>query len=188
MPERSRPPKTRDVKTSRARGAVSDRTNTTGGTNKGGRPTDYKPDYNEWARKFFLLKHDATDEDLAAFLEVHPASIHRWKHDHPEFCESIKEGKDRANASVAFSLYNRAVGYDITVQKVVNGELKDCKEHIPGDVQAMRLFLSNRTHWRDKQQCELTGKDGGAIKVEEMTAEDCIRLASEHGLMPEQRQ
>lgn len=171
---RTRPPKSRDVKTSRSASVPlsQDRTKRTDKTNKGGRPSDYRIEYADLAKKFFLLKQEAKDSDLAAFLDVAESTIHLWKKQHPEFSESIQEGKERANANVAFSLYNRAVGYDITVQKVVNGELKDCKEHVPGDVQAQRLFLSNRTQWRDKQQMEHSGVDGKPIQVEDASAGD----------------
>lgn len=148
-----------------------------------GRPTEYREIYAGLAKKFFILNQEGTDADLAAFLDVAESTIHLWKQKHPKFSESIKDGKSRANAEVAFSLYKRATGYDTTVQKVVNGELQDCIEHVPGDVQAQRLFLSNRTHWRDKQAVEHSGAGGAAIQVESASALDLRALAIARGLL-----
>lgn len=153
----------------------------------GGRPTDYREEYAELAKKFFLLNKGATDADLATFLGVCEASVNNWKVAHPEFLESVKAGKEMADVEVAASLYKRAVGFEVTVQKVVNGELQDCKEYVPGDVKAMQLFLSNRTHWRDKQQLEHSGRDGAPIELAEMSAADLRRLAAKRGLLNAER-
>ena len=51
-----------------------------------GRPSKYKSEYAEQARKLCLL--GATDTDMADFFDVDEATINRWKLDFPEFCES----------------------------------------------------------------------------------------------------
>ena len=58
----------------------------------GGRPTDYRAEYAEQAEKLCLL--GATDIQLADFFDVAESTIHLWKHTHPEFSESIKDGKE----------------------------------------------------------------------------------------------
>lgn len=57
-----------------------------------GRPTKYKHEYAEQAYKLCLL--GAIDEEIAIFFDVDVATINRWKNDFPEFCESIKKGKN----------------------------------------------------------------------------------------------
>lgn len=51
--------------------------------NKGGRPTKYKPEYAEQARKYCLL--GATDAELAESFDVAEATINNWKLAHPKF-------------------------------------------------------------------------------------------------------
>lgn len=51
--------------------------------NPPGRPTDYRPEYAEHARKLCLL--GATDKDLADWFEVVESTVNLWKLAHPEF-------------------------------------------------------------------------------------------------------
>ena len=86
----------------------------------GGRPTDYKDEYCNDVYKLCLL--GATDKEIADFFEVDERTINNWKVAHPEFFQSIKKGKVKADAEVAERLYKRAVGYsfkEITYEKVV---------------------------------------------------------------------
>ena len=136
------------------------------------------------ARKFFLLNMGGKDSELAEFLDVAESTVHLWKQEHAEFSESIKDGKLRANAEVAASLYQRAVGFEVKVQKMdKQGEIVDLKEFIPGEVNAQRLFLMNRAGWRDKTSLEHSGADGGPIELAELTVGDLKKLAKERGLL-----
>ncbi len=63
-----------------------------------GRPTRYKAEYTEQAFKLCLL--GATDANLADFFEVSEKTINTWKDAHPEFLQSLKAGKDEADANV----------------------------------------------------------------------------------------
>jgi hypothetical protein len=103
----------------------------------GGRPSKYKPEYCEQAYKFCLL--GCTDVELSDFFGITERTLNRWKHDHSEFCQSLKDGKENADNEVAQSLYNKAVG---------------------GDTTAMIFWLKNRrkAQWRDKQEHEHSGK------------------------------
>lgn len=138
-----------------------------------GRPSKYKPEYCEQARKLCLL--GATDADLASFFEVNVDTIHEWKKVHEEFSDAIKKGKVQADAEVADRLYQRANGYEHwdTDIRVVNGEIvqTSVKKYYPPDTTAAIFWLKNRSkdRWRDKQDHELTGKDGAAIQTEDVT-------------------
>jgi len=77
---------------------------------KVGRPTKFKEEYCEMARKFCLL--GATDKELADLFEVSEDTITEWKKVYPEFSLSIKKGKDIADSNVADRLYQRAMGYE----------------------------------------------------------------------------
>lgn len=136
---------------------------------KRGRPTLYREDYPEQARKLCLL--GATDAELGDFFGVSEQTINAWKKEFPEFLESITRGKLLADAEVAEKLYHRALGYSHPAVKMfqAGGEIirADYTEHYPPDTQAASLWLRNRQKdkWRDKQDHEVTGKDGGDIVV-----------------------
>lgn len=127
---------------------------------KAGRPTDYRPEMAEQAFKLCLL--GATDRDLAGFFDVSEQTINAWKQAQPEFLESIKGGKERADAEVANSLYRRALGYShpavkiITVSQGANAgsvvEQVPYTEHYPPDTAAGIFWLKNRKKaaWRDR--------------------------------------
>lgn len=137
--------------------------------NKGGRPTAYRQEFCEQAYKLCLLGH--TDAELAKFFGVSEATVNNWKQDYPEFLESIKDGKEIADAEVAKSLYNRAIGYshdDVEIKVVANGDNMGSRivevpvvKHYPPDTGAAMAWLKNRQpkNWRDKQEIEVTNVD-----------------------------
>jgi hypothetical protein len=120
-----------------------------------GQPTKYKPEYCDLAHNYCLL--GATDKELAGFFDVCEATLNNWKHDFPEFLESIKSAKEDADALVAKSLFQRATGYSCKETKIAsfNGEITDTLDidkHYPPDVKAGQFWLKNRQpkKWRDK--------------------------------------
>lgn len=121
----------------------------------GGRPTLYKPEYNDQAFKLCLL--GATDKEMADFFGVDERTVNNWKESHPTFFQSVKAGKEEADAKVASSLYSRAIGYvgKKTVTANVAGVISDVKvvdEYVGPDVTAGIFWLKNRQRdkWRDK--------------------------------------
>lgn len=132
-----------------------------------GRPTSYKPEYAEQAYKFCLL--GCTDERMAELFGVHVSTIYEWKNTHTEFSESIKNGKEIADANVAKSLYHRATGYVAPDQHVavIDGSVvvTPLEKHYPPDTAAAFIWLKNRKPqlWRDKfeidQKSEVTLMD-----------------------------
>lgn len=131
----------------------------------GGRPSKFKPEFIEQARK--LCELGLTDEELAKFFDVHVATIYRWQATHPEFCEALKVGKAPADDRVERSLYHKAVGYTFDSEKIFNyqGQVVRAKsvEHVPPDTTAAIFWLCNRRkdEWRQKQ--EISGPDGAAL-------------------------
>lgn len=126
----------------------------------GGRPTLYKDEYAEQARKLCLL--GATDEELADFFEVCISTIDNWKNEKPEFLGAIKKGKAQADAEVANRLYNRALGYSHPEDKIFNngGEemIVPTIKHYPPDTTAAIFWLKNRRKqdWREKTETDIT--------------------------------
>lgn len=124
-----------------------------------GRPSKYKKEYADQAYKYCLL--GATDADLAIMFETTEQTINAWKISHPEFLESIKRGKDIADANVADRLYQRAMGYEHpeVITASYQGMIMDMKtvtKYYAPDPTAAIFWLKNRRpkSWRDKQEVE----------------------------------
>lgn len=121
---------------------------------KTGRPTKYKEEYAEQARK--LCDLGATDRQLCDFFKVAESTLNLWKLNNPSFSESLKLGKDIPDDNVKRSLYDRATGYTCLESKhhVVNGELIETmvEKHYPPDPTSMIFWLKNRKpeEFRDK--------------------------------------
>lgn len=128
----------------------------------GGRPSKYQPEYADQARKLCLL--GATDAELADFFSVCEKTINNWKDEHEGFLQSIRAGKIKADAEVADSLFRRATGEEIQLEKVVKKddgsfEAVRYKSYVPGDPTAAYKWLLNRRRqdWTDKQVVEHAG-------------------------------
>lgn len=98
-----------------------------------GRPTLYQDDYPEKVKDVCLL--GGTDKQIAEFFNVDPDTVYNWKKAHPEFDESIKLTKLKADVEVARGLYGRAKA---------------------GEAVAAIFWLKNRqpSAWRDKQDVD----------------------------------
>jgi hypothetical protein len=145
---------------------------------KGGRPSRYRAEFAEQAFNLCLL--GATDADLARAFDVSEQTVNAWKQAHPAFLESLKKGKEQADARVARSLFRRATGYSHKAVKIV-ADAKTGQEHIvpyveryPPDTTAAIFWLKNRRpeQWRDKQQLEHSGGIGAPGEFDDVTNDD----------------
>lgn len=132
-----------------------------------GRPTKYREEYVTQGYKLALL--GATDAEMAGVWGVDETTINEWKKVHPDFSQSINDGKLAADAEIAGSLYRRAKGYshpDVHISSY-EGEITitDIVKHYPPDTQAASLWLRNRqsSKWRDKQELEHAGPGGAPL-------------------------
>ena len=119
-----------------------------------GRPTKYKSEYAEQAYKLCLLGY--TDRQIASFFEVSQDTIYEWKKKHRQFSESVRRGKDIADAEVAESLFKRATGFSKEGIKQLfhyQGEVieADTTEYYPPETGAAINWLKNRQKelWRE---------------------------------------
>lgn len=137
------------------------------------RPTKYQEVYAEQARKLCLLGY--TDVELADFFEVSEATINNWKHEFPEFLESIKKGKAVADGEVAAKLFHRATGYEHPEDDIrtVDGSIviTPTVKHYAPDTTAAIFWLKNRQPktWRDKQEVEQSGDLGLTVNIKRFT-------------------
>lgn len=135
-----------------------------------GRPSKFKKEYIAQAKK--LCRLGATDNEIADFFGIEVRTLYRWKNESDEFCQSLKSGKTEADERVERSLFARALGYEhpeVDI-RVVDKEIIQTPiiKHYPPDTTAAIFWLKNRkpTEWRDKQEVEHAGKDGGPIQVQ----------------------
>ncbi len=139
-----------------------------------GRPTKYDAEYHP-LMAWSYMQQNMTIEECAEKMGFAPATLYNWAKKYPDFKEALSQGAEKTNADVEKSLFKRAVGYSARKLKVEYDADGDVIRKIAEEVQvapettAGIFWLKNRNprKWRDKQDMELTGKDGGPI----MTAE-----------------
>ena len=139
----------------------------------GGRPTKYDSE-RMLAAASRACALGATDADLAVILGVDVSTISKWKLDHPEFSEALKDAKTAADEAVEKSLYQRALGYSHEAVKIFNDDgsplVVPYTEHYPPSEVACIFWLKNRQRgrWRDKQEHEHSGEGGGPIEYSQI--------------------
>lgn len=121
-----------------------------------GRPSKYDPKLNKQVFKLALL--GAKDTQIADFLEIAESTLNKWKEEYPELMESLKKGKDQADANVSNSLYKQAIGFKRKEVKIFQYEgspvVVDYTAYYPPNATAAIFWLKNRqpSQWRDKQE------------------------------------
>ncbi|RXG93243.1 helix-turn-helix domain-containing protein [Bradyrhizobium vignae] len=77
---------------------------------KRGCPSDYLPKFADHATK--LCRLGATDAEIAEFFGKDERTINRWKIDHPDFCQVLKDGKllEAGFVEITFKLKHRELG------------------------------------------------------------------------------
>ena len=147
-----------------------------------GRPTKYDDEYDRQARELCLL--GATNPELARFFEVATSTVDKWISEKPSFSGAVKEGRGVADARVADSLYQRALGYSHPEEKLFQYEghviRVETVKHYPPDTAAAFIWLKNRRPdlWRDKQELKVEFPDGPL----EVTVTHRVIRATEHDL------
>ena len=112
----------------------------------------------------------ATNEKLADFFGVSGKTIDNWIRDVPEFLRALKKGRDDADARVADSLFNRALGYKHRAVKIFQAGGTTIEhaytEHYPPDPTSCIFWLKNRqpAQWRDKPVQEDSEKSDEMLK------------------------
>lgn len=117
----------------------------------------------------------AKDTEIADVFGVSEVTLNNWKSKHPEFLQSLREGKTVADAEVAERLYQRAMGYehpedDIRTVSIAGGGseivITPTIKRYPPDTTAGIFWLKNRQRdkWRDKVETGITDNEGKDVK------------------------
>ena len=123
------------------------------------RPTVFEIAHIETARAMSF--GGATDREVAEYLGVDESTVHRWKHEHPEFAAALTIGKAAADRRVEHSLYRKAVGYSFDAIKFHAHEGKVTEtpyvEHVPPSDTAAIFWLKNRMpeQYREKSEVDV---------------------------------
>lgn len=121
-----------------------------------GRPSDF--DESVVYEACLLAQHGATDAEIAAALQIAQATLYRWFNQYPHFREAIISAKAAVDARVERTLFQRATGYQQTVEKVfANGTRMKVIEEVAPDPTSMIFWLKNRRpqQWRDRRETEI---------------------------------
>lgn len=115
---------------------------------KVGRP--FKMDQVNLEQVEVIASLGLVDEEIAVVLGISPRTLNYWKK-HPEFLQSLKRGKLKADFQVTKSLYEKAKN---------------------GDTGAIIFWLKNRRSdlWRDKQDVQHSGEVKGGATINVITA------------------
>jgi len=110
----------------------------------GGRPSKYKPEFADIAKKL-CGKCAFTDAQLADWFEVSVRTINEWKLKHPEFAEALKVGKAETNDLVERGTVAGIIGYYVTVDEMDrSGNVKQLRKWVPGNAHAGMKWLAAR--------------------------------------------
>lgn len=131
------------------------------------RNTDYDQEvHDNWAMS--LAFEGLTDMEIAQRMGIARSTLKKWEKEHASFSDSLKQGKEPADAKVQKSLYQRAIGYTFKEKKVIvemdsSGNQKPARIEttervIPPDTTAQIFWLKNRRpdQWRDKRDIDAT--------------------------------
>jgi len=132
-----------------------------------GKPSGRPTKYDAKTHPVIVLKlaeRGLTEEEMANVLGVARSNFSEWKNKYPEFRDAIAEGKQNPIRDVEDALFKLCKGY--TYREENNLGMKVEKVKHP-DVRAIQFYLKNvaSDKWRDKQEVEHTGPDGGPIQT-----------------------
>lgn len=122
-----------------------------------------------------MCRNGATDKEICAALKIGQDSFYKYKKEHSEFSESLRENKEFADLRVENNLNKNANGYEyfeevVVMQKeiIYNENGKKAKEvvypvtvplkkHKESETKAQQFWLQNRKpkEWRNQAEVNL---------------------------------
>ena len=128
----------------------------------GGRPSNYRPEIGQQIANAMAMGLSA--EAAAAKVGISARSLFNWQQEHPDFLQSIQEGRQRA-----------LLWWEERALAMAEGKL--------GSAQIVSLGLRNRSRaasgWHDAQRLEHCGPDGGPVQQQVVRRLDVSSLNEE---------
>jgi hypothetical protein len=142
-----------------------------------GRPSKYKPEYDDQAYRLCMLGF--IDRELAEYFGTTEQTINNWKKDHPTFFESLVKGREGADERVAMAVFKNAVGYEHPETKVFCQDGKiiehDVVKHYQPNPKSQEVWLRNRRgrQWNKAQEkVQVSGDADAPVKIDHNVALD----------------
>lgn len=145
-----------------------------------GRPSIYRPEYAEQVYRLCLL--GLSNVKLAEHFDINQDTFYQWRIKYPEFSEGIENGREKADAEIAKSLFHRAKGYshpEVDIKVIQNRIVKTPTiKHYPPDTSAASLWLRNRKPdaWRDKTEVESKVELSGEVDLNLSPSEAYLQM------------
>lgn len=115
-----------------------------------------------------------TDLQIAERLQISEASFYKYRNEHEEFTEALKNGKEVIDTMVENALLKAALGYQYEETKeTVDGYERAVKVAHPNTT-ALIFWLKNRRpqQWRDKQELGIDGELSIKVSLPKGLSED----------------
>lgn len=137
----------------------------------------YRHEYAPQAERMCLLL-GASDQDLAEFFEVKPATIKHWRQRHPSFNAALRRGRLQADAEVAECIFKQAKG-TATIKRTKVLQYKDGTHEVVEYEEALPPNTDAGKFWLTRRQREKWGdtKVQHVGNLDEMTDEELAALA-----------
>jgi hypothetical protein len=147
-----------------------------------GRPTkEYNESLNKRVFKYALL--GLTDKQIAPLFDISEDTFYEWKKKYLSFSESLRKGKEDADAKVVKALYKRATGYTQKSEKIFQFQGTPVRvpfdEIIVPDVGAAKIWLTNRQRDNWSERMDITSKGEkieGGINLATLDSETLNKL------------
>lgn len=160
-----------------------------------------KNQYEKWLERFGLesvrrlAEEGLSDEEIAMRSALDLRTYRRWMKKNPDFAEAVALGRSGADYAVVKSLYKKAVGYNVAVNKTyklkrvdydpdTGKKLREYEElatgveetHVPADLRAETFWLKNRQadRWSDKPERGERDSDAEGYGLVEIPEADLI--------------
>lgn len=154
----------------------------------------YKPRYDRMI--FYLALLGLTEEHMGQVLNIGRETIKHWRVKHPTFNEAILKGKEEADARVAYSLYQSAIGFKSKKKTVLTNRVKEydkrgrvvkewtepliveVEEQLPPNVTAALKWLQARQpeRWSDRIKIEAKFNVDHNLDLTEFSVEELAML------------
>lgn len=132
--------------------------------------------FDRRANGYALLGH--TNEEIAELLGVDASTFDRWIVENPSLALALRKARNDAYVGLVRSMHRAGNGYTLRDRRTKTNakgeviEIIDQKRHIPPNVNAAALILTNRQgdRWKDRKSVEHTGTVSLAALVEGLHA------------------